>query len=425
MSKLIKSLIAVGIICGALLVIGALAVVASVQPAEDVSMEPSGPVPVPESLQEASSGAGDVSGLPVAAVGCEEFSCSAHSHALDTCAPNYWEFRASIQGGTEPYSYSWDFGDGSPITMTQNPTHTYTSPGTYTATLTVTDAANCSDTDTAVIFIEAIDCTTLDAIKYRPHGDVRATYRFWYDICVTNTGTVPATNVLVTDTLPDSIAPYSVRVSPPGAFDGVSTVTWNLDTLDADHSACVWIEARTYSSAAGTFITNRAQIDAQNLEPQGPIVVTDVAFVHSPPPPTRTPTPTPTSTPTPTPTPTSTPTSTPTPDTGGIVTCVWNDLDGDGSRDAGEPPMSGILINLWDSQGQLVDSCTTGASGCCSFSNLPPGAYTVAASAAQGFFFTTVATAEAEVIAGQVSEVLFGSRQWYMLFIAISKKNAP
>ena len=36
-------------------------------------------------------------------------------------------------------AYSWNFGDGSPVSTVANPTHTYTAGGTFTATLTVTD----------------------------------------------------------------------------------------------------------------------------------------------------------------------------------------------------------------------------------------------------------------------------------------------
>src|SRR5216117_425824 len=35
--------------------------------------------------------------------------------------------------------YSWNFGDGSPVVTTQNPSHTYGAGGNYTVTLTVTD----------------------------------------------------------------------------------------------------------------------------------------------------------------------------------------------------------------------------------------------------------------------------------------------
>jgi PKD repeat protein len=38
-----------------------------------------------------------------------------------------------------PASYSWNFGDGSPASTTQNPSHPYTTSGTYNVTLTVTN----------------------------------------------------------------------------------------------------------------------------------------------------------------------------------------------------------------------------------------------------------------------------------------------
>jgi hypothetical protein len=43
-------------------------------------------------------------------------------------------------GGTQPYSESWDWGDGSPRSTGASPTHTYAGAGTYTVSETVRDA---------------------------------------------------------------------------------------------------------------------------------------------------------------------------------------------------------------------------------------------------------------------------------------------
>ena len=48
-------------------------------------------------------------------------------------------FTTSVTGGTPPYTYQWDFGDGGQSNAA-NPTHTYPSNGTYTVSVTVTDA---------------------------------------------------------------------------------------------------------------------------------------------------------------------------------------------------------------------------------------------------------------------------------------------
>ncbi|MEM0466058.1 MAG: NosD domain-containing protein [Candidatus Thermoplasmatota archaeon] len=48
------------------------------------------------------------------------------------------QFTGSATGGVPPYSYSWNFGDGT-VSMEQNPIHSYNTEGRYTITFTVTD----------------------------------------------------------------------------------------------------------------------------------------------------------------------------------------------------------------------------------------------------------------------------------------------
>ena len=65
------------------------------------------------------------------------------------------QFTGSAFGGTSPYSYSWDFGDGGSSNQ-QNPTHAYANVGVYDVTLIVTDDNGKTDDDnsTATIILD-------------------------------------------------------------------------------------------------------------------------------------------------------------------------------------------------------------------------------------------------------------------------------
>ena len=60
-------------------------------------------------------------------------------------------------GSSDPdgdaFTYSWNFGDDSPLGTGANPVHEYEAWGTYTVTLTVTDAAGLSSTSTTTAAI--------------------------------------------------------------------------------------------------------------------------------------------------------------------------------------------------------------------------------------------------------------------------------
>jgi gliding motility-associated-like protein len=50
----------------------------------------------------------------------------------------------------------WNFGDGTPIDVGQNPIHVYTEPGIYTVTQIVENSSGCKDTMVAVQYIEIV-----------------------------------------------------------------------------------------------------------------------------------------------------------------------------------------------------------------------------------------------------------------------------
>ena len=87
-------------------------------------------------------------------------------------------FTGSATGGTEPYTYSWDFGD-STSSSEQNPSHTYSDSGDYTVTLNVTDSQSNQDSDSLTINAN-VPTTPLEAscVASPTSGEVPLTVNF-------------------------------------------------------------------------------------------------------------------------------------------------------------------------------------------------------------------------------------------------------
>jgi PKD repeat protein len=64
--------------------------------------------------------------------------------------------------GTPPYTYNWDFGDGSPFTTTDSVTHVYKIPGSFRASVVVTDKTGKTDQDYVDIDVEHPDSEAAD-----------------------------------------------------------------------------------------------------------------------------------------------------------------------------------------------------------------------------------------------------------------------
>ena len=64
-------------------------------------------------------------------------------------------FDSDVGGGIRPYSYEWDFGDGTTSTD-NNPRHKYKSKGTYTVNLTVTDDRGNQDIEKRSAYITVL-----------------------------------------------------------------------------------------------------------------------------------------------------------------------------------------------------------------------------------------------------------------------------
>lgn len=87
-------------------------------------------------------------------------------------------------------TYEWNFGDGSPISTLQNPTHTYTAYGSYTVRLIIRDPNACNIADTAyqtifvlqngrdtLVTLRVCDTQSLQ-IGFPPINDTNITYNW-------------------------------------------------------------------------------------------------------------------------------------------------------------------------------------------------------------------------------------------------------
>ncbi len=75
----------------------------------------------------------------------------------DGCSGTTIQFLSSVSAGSFPFTYSWDFGDGTTSSV-QNPTHVFDTTGcgiaSFNVTLTVTDANGCTGTTSQVVQIK-------------------------------------------------------------------------------------------------------------------------------------------------------------------------------------------------------------------------------------------------------------------------------
>jgi thermopsin len=110
-------------------------------------------------------GASNYSVMQITVDPLPEWTASASVSSTDVGRPV--DFTSTYVNGTEPYTFAWDFGDGS-VSSDQSPGHTYGAPGVYLVLFEITDAAGVSSSTVITIHVNALPRVTATASTGAP-----------------------------------------------------------------------------------------------------------------------------------------------------------------------------------------------------------------------------------------------------------------
>jgi len=174
-------------------------------------------------------------------------------------------FTASARGGTPPYSYSWDFGNGASATG-GTAAYSYATAGSYTVTLTVIDSMNRSNNTSQSLTI------------YSP---AQPDFRLNTDqsTLIAQPGSEQSLAITVTDSsVPSGTIRFNATISPAGpqisldpanitlASQGSGSINLNIDVASTTPPGQYWVQVNATNGSITHSITVQVDV-AQHSQP--------------------------------------------------------------------------------------------------------------------------------------------------------------
>ena len=206
-----------------------------------------------------------------------------------------------------------------------------------------------------------------------------------------------------------------VGIDPTGGTDwGSGNVVWSEPNRTLDQWVQLSVSARAQGGTITVYLRGEAEWPVKHNDSYWDDVcltyVAPTAVPTNTPRPTNTPEPTPPPTEEPTPEATAEPTATPTEVPATLLISAYEDVDGNRKRDANEPLIAGVVVEIANEDGEPILTYTTdGASEPHAF-EVPPGLYQVSAQDTPGFESTSPDAWAVRVASGEELQVAFGKR---------------
>lgn len=166
----------------------------------------------------------------------------AAASATPSAGPAPLSVQFSSAGSSDPYglplTYSWDFGDGTPVSTSPNPGHSYGSNGTYTATLTVGNGTSTATATTQVVVGNSAPVAAITSPAVNATYNGGDTVSFSGTVSDAVDGALPASAYTwKVDLYKAGVAQPSYLAGAPGPFYGpTSGVTGGSFQVPTDNS---------------------------------------------------------------------------------------------------------------------------------------------------------------------------------------------